>query len=149
MMSRSETRRVIDEFLEGLNRFARGEAGDTDSEDAFAGLHADVSFSIVGQMPWAGTHRGIPGIMRAFAPTQGRMAGHPHFGVFPTEFIEDGDRMVVLAKGRGGSVLGEPYNSTYFLFFEVRDGKVLRFVENADPCLSWRCVLDTHLEPEA
>jgi len=148
-MGQSETRRVVDEFLEGLNRFARGEAGDTDSENAFAGLHQDVAFTVVGQFPWAGTHQGIAGIMKAFAPTQGRMAGHPDFGVFPTEFIEEGNRMVMMAKGRGGSALGDTYNSTYFMYFEIRDGKVVHFIENADPCLSWRCVLDTHLEPAA
>ena len=61
--------------------------------------------------------------------------------------MEDGNKMVVLAKGRGASSLGEAYNNTYFMFFEVGHGKVIRFREETDSSLSWRCVLDTRIEP--
>ncbi len=146
-MSKSETRKIVDYFLDGLNRAASAETFDSQSEEAFPGLHKDVSFTVAGQMPWGGTHLGIAGIIKAFAPTQGRMSGRVGYGVFPTEFMEDGNKMVVLAKGRGASSLGEAYNNTYFMFFEVGHGKVIRFREETDSSLSWRCVLDTRIEP--
>jgi ketosteroid isomerase-like protein len=70
----------------------------------------------------------------------------PGFGVYPLEYIEEGNRIVVIAKGRGGNLYGIPYNNTYFFFLEVVNGKIVRAVEDLDASLTMRSICNTHLE---
>jgi hypothetical protein len=46
-VSVSGTRRAVDAFPTGLNRFARGEAADARSEEAFAGRHRGAGVLIL------------------------------------------------------------------------------------------------------
>jgi ketosteroid isomerase-like protein len=76
------------------------------------------------------------------SPLMGRAPGH---GLFPLEFIAEGNRVAVLARGRGSNVLGMPYNNSYFLWFEVEGGMITRYIEDFDSSLAWRIIFRVHL----
>ena len=77
------------------------------------------------------------------SPLMGRAPGH---GLFPLEFIAEGNSVAVLARGRGSNAIGMPYNNSYFLWFDVKDGFITRYVEDFDSSLAWRAIFCCHLE---
>lgn len=107
----------------------------------------DVEFVVTGQTPLSGTWRGMRSVMEDFfpkaSPLMGRAPGH---GLIPLEFIAEGNRVAVLARGRGSNVLGLPYNNTYFLWFDVEQGRITRYIEDFDSSLAWRAIFRCHLE---
>lgn len=126
-----------------------------DLEDTFQGKHVnpyatmsdDVEFIVTGQTPLSGTWRGMKAIMSEFLPVADKLMGRaPGHGLFPLEYIEEDNRVVVLARGRGSNIKNVPYNNTYFLLFEVRDGKIIRYIEDFDSSHAWQIVFDCHLQ---
>ena len=55
----------------------------------------------------------------------------------------------MVAKGRGANIYGIPYNNTYFFFFEVVNGKIVRAIEDLDASITMRSICNTHLEEES
>jgi len=107
----------------------------------------DVEFVVTGQTPLSGTWRGMKAVMEDFfaqaSPLMGRADGH---GLFELEYIAEGGQVAVLARGRGSNAIGVPYNNTYFLWFDVRDGRITRYFEDFDSSLAWRAIFRCHLE---
>ncbi len=132
--------------MEGINQAARPPTGD-EPPDLFAGLDENLEFKVIGQFPWGGTYNGFDELRAAFAPTEGRMSHCAKGGVYPTEFIGEGNKVVAICLGRGVNAEGEIYNNSYFLFYEVKDGKVARFQEHNDGSLSWRRVMNCNMVP--
>ena len=73
----------------------------------------------------------------------------PGFGFYMIEYFEEGNRAVAILKGRVTNVRNIPYNNTYFFLFEVKDGKVIRGLEDLDGSLSLICLFDSHLEEKS
>ncbi len=137
-----ETRRVVDQFLEQLSPSRTG-----DRKNFIELLHDDVVFTVTGQTPLSGTYRGIEDVRENFHKRAAPLMGHaPSYGLFPTGYIEEGDDLVVLAKGRGGNLKGAPYNNTYFLYFRVKEGRIIHYIEDFDSSLAWRSIFQCHLE---
>jgi ketosteroid isomerase-like protein len=136
----SET--VVRQFFADLKAALHGEA-----VNPYRTMADNVEFVVTGQTPLSGTWHGMRAVMEDFlpkaSPLMGRAPGH---GLFPLEFIAEGNRVAVLARGRGSNVLGMPYNNTYFLWFEVRDGFITRYIEDFDSSLAWRIIFRVHLE---
>ena len=147
-MPKSEARKVVDAALAGLNRFARTLPGEEMAGDMFAGLDENVEFKVVGQFPWGGTHKGFEALNKAFGPTHGRIVGCRNGGVYPIEYIEEDDRVVIIAMGRGKNAEGDDYNNSYFMFYEVKDDKIVRFQEHNDGSISWKRVMNCSLIPD-
>jgi hypothetical protein len=74
-----------------------------------------------------------------------RLKPRPGSGLYPIDYIEEGNRAVVILKGRV-TVRNIPYDNTYFFLFEVKNGKIIRGLEDLDGSLSLRCLFDVHLE---
>src|SRR4051812_47873204 len=89
-----------------------------ENDNPYRMMSDDVEFIVTGQTPLSGTWRGMRAVMEDFlvaaSPLMGRGRGH---GLFPVDFISEGHRVAVLARGRGSNALGVPYNNTYFLWF--------------------------------
>ena len=132
---------VVRQFFADLKAVFRGE-----NVNPYRMMSDDVEFVVTGQTPLSGTWRGLRTVLEEFlpaaAPLMGRAPGH---GLFPLEFIAEGRKVAVLARGRGSNVLGVPYNNTYFLWFEVRDGKITRYIEDFDSSLAWRIIFRVHI----
>jgi ketosteroid isomerase-like protein len=140
---------MSDQSLAVVNQFF------ADLRDALKGIDInpyrtmaeDVEFVVTGQTPLSGTWHGINAVMNEFLPAASpRMGRAPGHGLFPLEFIAEGECVAVLARGRGSNIAGLPYNNTYFLWFEVRNGAITRYVEDFDSSLAWRSIFRCHLE---
>jgi ketosteroid isomerase-like protein len=138
----AQSERVVRQFFVDLKAALNGEG-----INPYRTMAGDVEFVVTGQTPLSGTWNGLGKVMEDFlpkaSPLMGRAAGH---GLFPLEFIAEGNRVAVLARGRGSNVLGMPYNNTYFLWFEVQDGMITRYIEDFDSSLAWRIIFRVHLE---
>lgn len=140
-MNPSEVRSIVDEHFRVLREVFAGRPG-----DPLAMMHRDVLFHVPGPLPVSGSHdyqyleklfaRGSP-----IPPREG-------FGHYPLEYIEDGNRLVVIARSRLTGSTGLPYNNTFFMFYEIRDGKILRFVECLDGSMFMQVNAGTHIEPQ-
>ena len=142
-MSEAET--VVRQFFDDL-RAALNSA----DINPYCTMSDDVEFTVTGQTPLSGTWHGMAAVLREFLPAASPLMGRaPGHGLFPLEFITGGERVAVLARGRGSNAVGQPYNNTYFLWFEVKNGRITRYVEDFDSSLAWRVIFRCHLEEAA
>ena len=133
---------VVRQFFADLRAALNGEP-----VNPYRTMSDDVEFVVTGQTPLSGTWRGMRSVMEDFmaraSPLMGRAAGH---GLYPLEFIAQDRQVAVLARGRGSNAVGLPYNNTYFLWFDVEDGRITRYIEDFDSSLAWRAIFRCHLE---
>jgi ketosteroid isomerase-like protein len=136
-----QTRQVVDGFLTDIIATQEGRA-----QDYLSHMDEDVIFTIAGQTPLSGTYHGVKAVREKFRArakvVMGRRLG---YGLIPTDYIGEGEELVVLARGRGGSLDGFPYNNTYFLYFRVKNGKIVHYTEDFDSSLAWRAIFQCHL----
>lgn len=138
----SPARRVVQRFLADLSAVAAGE-----KSSYLEHCHPDVVFTVTGQTPLSGTYRGVAEVVERFRSRATVVMGRrPGYGLIATQFIEEGEEIVVLARGRGGNVLEQPYNNSYFLYFRVSDGRIVHYIEDFDSSLAWRAIFKCHLE---
>lgn len=148
-MAPQDTRQAVDRFIADLNRALRAAPGGLGSP-LFPSADAAIAFTILGSHPGAGTYHGLDLLERGFAAGQSRMSARPQGGLFPIEYFPgDDNTMVVVARGRGETALGAPYNIWYFLYFEARHGKIIRFIEDVDSSTIYQVVHDHHVEPDS
>jgi ketosteroid isomerase-like protein len=140
----SEASRVVDEQFRLLRDVFAGRGG-----DPLSTLHPEVTFFVPGPLPVSGTHDYAFLRDNVFGGAGPGVPSKDGFGHYPVEYIEEGNRVVVIAKARLNGRTGDPYNNTFFMFYEVRDGKIYRFIEFLDGSLFMQSNVDTHLEPEA
>ncbi len=133
---------VVQQFFADLRAVFHGE-----QINPYRTFSDDVEFVVTGQTPLSGTWRGMRAVLEEFlpvaSPLMGRAQGH---GLVPLEYITEGRSVVVLARGRGSNTLGMPYNNTYFLWFDVENGFITRYIEDFDSSLAWRAIFRCHLE---
>ena len=115
--------------------------------DYVALYHEDITFTLPGLSPLGGTYRGLKDLKeRMFSLFTGRLQRPPGGGVFPTEFIAEGNTVLVRARGRSRDAQGMPYNQDYFLWFELKDGKLYRYLDHGDTSMGWQQTFDLHME---
>jgi len=133
---------VVRQFFADLRAALNG-----DDVNPYRTMSDDVEFVVTGQTPLSGTWRGMRSVVEDFlaraSPLMGRAEGH---GLLPLEYIAQGPQVAVLARGRGSNALGEPYNNSYLLWFDVHDGRITRYIEDFDSSLAWRAIFRCHLE---
>ena len=138
----SDAERIVRQFFDDLRAALNGA-----EINPYRTMSDDVEFTVTGQTPLSGTWHGMAAVLGEFLPAASPLMGRaPGHGLFPLEFISTGDRVAVLARGRGSNAIGQPYNNSYFLWFEVRDGRITRYVEDFDSSLAWRAIFRCHLE---
>jgi len=136
------SRAVVESFFADLRAALNGEA-----VNPYRTMADDVEFVVTGRTPLSGTWRGMRAVLEEFLPAASPLMGRaPGHGLIPTEFIAEGRRVVVLARGRGSNAIGMPYNNSYFLWFEVENGQITRYIEDFDSSLAWRAIFRCHLE---
>jgi ketosteroid isomerase-like protein len=103
--------------------------GAGDVEGFLGGLDPDVEWTHPDELPYGGTHRGIPAmreVVRQWGETFEEMR------VIPDEFLDAGDDVVVIGRyvvrPRGGDEL-----ATWFVnVFRVEGGRITRFRDYSD-----------------
>src|SRR5262245_57079094 len=133
---------VVRQFFTDLRAVLNGEP-----INPYRTFSDDVEFVVTGQTPLSGTWHGMRAVMEEFLPAASPLMGRgPGHGLQPVEFIAEDQSVAVLARGRGSNAVGAPYNNSYFLWFDVRDGRIVRYIEDFDSSLAWRAIFRCHLE---
>jgi len=148
-MTVEPTRAAVDRFLTDLGAALRAPIGKL-PKPVFSNADPDIVIQILGSHPGAAAHQGVEVLEKGFEAGQSRMRSRPGNGVFAYEYIggEDG-AMAVLARGRGETAAGDPYNNSYFMYFEMRDGLITKFVEDVESSTIYQVLFDCHLEPDS
>ena len=99
-------------------------------EDFIAFFHDDLDFWFPGTTPISGRRRGLP----AFVEYLGQVASYLDQMIVLelTNVIVTGEWVITEASGHGVTRNGLDYDNSYCLVWQVRDGKVIRFVEYCD-----------------
>lgn len=134
-------REVVLGFIADITAAHAGEA-----IDPFRRFAEDGVMIIPGTTPLSGTWRKsrfytdfLPRAMQLMGTKAGQ-------GFCPTRVVAEGSKVAVIARARGSAISGRPYNNVYFLFFEVRDGLIVRYFEGFDSSLAYQAIFDVHLE---
>lgn len=141
-MSVTEARRVVDEQFRILRDVFAGRPG-----KPLSTMHDDVLFHVPGTLPISGQHDYAYLRHKVFGGGGPGMPTGEGFGHYPVEYIEEDDKLVVIAKGRLEAPTGLPYNNTFFMYYEIKDGKIHRFLECLDGSMFMQVNADMHMEP--
>ncbi|MEO1079119.1 MAG: nuclear transport factor 2 family protein [Pseudomonadota bacterium] len=125
-MSTEDTRATVERWLEL--------AGSGDLNGAMALFAEDAVWSNIGSTRFSGDFVGVQGIMKEligplFAELEAGIASDLE------AIVADGDRAVVLSRGKARTLAGKDYNNTYAQVFTVRDGRIAGVREYMDTAL--------------
>ena len=142
-MSGGTAREVIRDYLD---RFA-AMTGGADVPPAYLLFDPHCRFEVTGSMPSSGVYHGLEAVARdCMGLLQRRLRSRPGDGWYLERFIGDGQRIVALLRSHSASQEGRPYCGSYFVIFEVRDGRIVHQLEILDSALFMDCVHDMQLE---
>lgn len=139
---------IAKEYLASLRRSAAGEAEPTEYLKFWS---EDIEYTLPGLWPMAGVFD-MDGYREVVGPqmktnVEGDRGGDPGAGLYGYEFIEEGNKVCVLARSRGRDSRGMPYTNTFCLWMEFNeDGKLVRYLDEADFSSSWQAFYGVHLE---
>ena len=116
------SREVVQRAIDALNR--------GDSEGFLNSFSADFDFWMPGTTPLSGRTKGI----QEFATLVAKVASYLDvmITIKVTNFIACGEWVITEAVGHGVTKKGKDYNNTYCHLWQVRDGKIVKFVEYND-----------------
>lgn len=146
---------------EAARRWLDAVGGNADTVwDSFVqNFHPDATWTLIGDTPVSGTHRGLDAIRddfltkcwtgdgRGCGSTQGLDQGH---GVKITidEVLEAGpDRVVAICESDGRGNNGVPYQNSYCWVIRTRDGKISEVHEYCDTALVEKAMFDKKVVP--
>jgi len=116
------SREVVQRAIDALNR--------GDSEGFLNSFSADFDFWMPGTTPFSGRTKGI----QEFPALIAKVASYLDvmITIKVTNFIACGEWVITEAVGHGVTKKGKDYNNTYCHLWQVRDGKIVKFVEYND-----------------
>jgi ketosteroid isomerase-like protein len=139
-MTNMSPRELVLAFIADITAAHAGEA-----IDPFRRFADDGVMIIPGTTPLSGEWR-KPSFYTEFLPRAMQLMGtKPGQGLCVSRVIAEGNRVVVLARGRGSAISGRPYNNNYFLFFAVRDQEIVRYFEGFDASFAYQAIFDRYL----
>ena len=148
MGMRQSPTEIAKEYLASLRRASAGEGSTTAYLDFWAD---DIEYILPGLWPMAGVYTKAEHIEKTVpmmkSNVEGDPAGEPGTGLYGYEFIEEGNKVCALARSRGRDHRGLPYFNTFCLWMEFNDeGKLVRYLDEADFSSSWQAFWGFHLE---
>ncbi|MAI81148.1 MAG: hypothetical protein CL917_19560 [Deltaproteobacteria bacterium] len=146
-MKKSPTE-IAKEYLASLRRSASGEASTTEYLEFWSD---EIEYILPGLWPMAGRYSKAEHI-EIVAPmmesnVEGDRVGEPDTGLYGYEFIEEGNKVCVLARSRGRDHRNLLYMNTFCLWMEFNDdGKLVRYLDEADFSSSWQAFWGVQLQ---
>lgn len=124
-MPRTQTatsREVVEKCIEALNK--------GDAAGFLAAFSDDLDFNMPGTTPVSGRTHGL----KNFVALVEKVASYLDvlITIKVTNFIVCGDWVVTESDGHGVTKKGKDYNNHYCHLWQVRDGKIVKFVEYND-----------------
>ena len=127
-----ESRRIVLDAIDALN--------EGDGEGWLAAFDEDFEFTIPGNDSLSGTKKG----KKAFRELIENVAERLDVGITIklTNVIASGEWVVTESLGHSVTKKGENYNQTYCILFQVREGKIIKYVEYHDTALIRKVLLN-------
>ena len=124
---------------EWFDRVSKG-----DGPGAMELFDADVEYVLRGTTPVSGTYRGLKSVVDDFlVPWRKQIDGEIVLDVH--EIISQGDRVVVLSRGRAKTIFGHDYDNDYCFVFRVKEGRITHVDEYLDTALVETAAYDKKL----
>ena len=125
-------RRIVLDAFDALNK--------GDGEGWLDAFNEDFEFTIPGNDSLSGKHKG----MKAFRDLIENVAERLDVGITVklTNVIASGEWVVTESLGHSVTKAGDNYNQTYCILFQVRDGKIIKYVEYHDTALIRKVLLN-------
>ncbi len=122
------SREVVERAIEALNK--------GDAAGFLGSFSEDLDFNMPGSTPVSGRTHGL----KDFTGLVGKVAGYLDvlITIKVTNFIACGEWVVTESVGHGVTKKGKDYNNQYCHLWQVRDGKIVKFVEYNDTDLIMR-----------
>lgn len=127
-MSDNATKQAADKFFSDSSLAMSGE-----QVDPFGTLHEEITWIMTGSTPNSRSYQGLADFRDNIGAAMAKQFKiGPDSIIYPSETIVEGNRAVVLCRSRGECANGAQYRNSYFMLFEVRDGKIYRCLECYD-----------------
>ncbi len=124
---------------EWFDRISKG-----DGPGAMELFDPDVEYTLRGTTPVSGTYRGLASVVDDFlVPWRKQIDGELVIDV--DEIISQGDRVVVLSRGRAKTIFGHDYINDYCFVFRVKDDRITHVDEYLDTALVETAAYDKKL----
>jgi ketosteroid isomerase-like protein len=122
------SRKVVEKAIDALNK--------GDAVTFLGSFSEDMDFHMPGSTPVSGSTHGL----KEFTSLVGKVAGYLDvlITIKVTNFIACGEWVVTEAAGHGVTKKGKDYNNQYCHLWQVRGGKIVKFVEYNDTDLILR-----------
>ena len=127
-----KNRRIVLDAIDALNN--------GDGEGWLAAFHEDFEFTIAGNDALSGTKKGLKAF-RDLIENVGERLSVP-ITIKLTNVIASGEWVVTESLGHSVTKAGNDYNQTYCILFQVRDGKIIKYVEYHDTALLRKVLLN-------
>lgn len=107
------------------------EASKGNGQPLLDSLADDIEWTIIGSTPLSGTYKGKQAVLEGiFGALRARLEGPVSFEF--DRFIEEGQYVVMQARGRATAVGGAPYNNTYCIVARIVDGEIREMTDYID-----------------
>jgi ketosteroid isomerase-like protein len=127
-----KNRRIVLDTLDAMNK--------GDGEDWLDAFHEDFEFTIPGNDSLSGTKKGMKAFRELIENVGERL--EVTISIKLTNVIASGEWVVTESLGHSVTKAGDDYNQTYCILFQVRDGKIIKYVEYHDTALIRKVLLN-------
>jgi len=127
-----KSRRIVLDAIDALNK--------GDGEGWLAAFHEDFEFTIPGNDSLSGTKKGLKAFRDLIENVGERL--EVTIAIKLTNVIASGEWVVTESLGHSVTKAGDDYNQTYCILFQVRDGKIIKYVEYHDTALIRKVLLN-------
>ena len=127
-----KNRRIVLNAVDALNK--------GDGEGWLAAFHEDFEFTVPGNSALSGTKKGHDAFRKLMENVAERL--DVMITIKLTNVIAGGEWVVTESLGRSVTKRGDDYNQTYCILFQVRNGKIIKYVEYHDTALLRKILLN-------
>ena len=127
-----KNRRIVLDAVDALN--------EGDGEGWLSAFHEDFEFTVPGNSVLSGTKKGHDAFRSLMENVAERL--DVSITIKLTNVIAGGEWVVTESLGRSVTKRGDDYNQTYCILFQVRNGKIIKYVEYHDTALLRKVLLN-------
>jgi ketosteroid isomerase-like protein len=125
-MSAAENKKIVQHIFDEMAR--------SNSAPLLESLADDFRFVVMGSSKWSRSYDGKAAVLaELFAPLRAKIEGR--ITIIPLRLIEEGDTVVVQARGRNTTVEGKAYNNVYCNVLRLEHGRLREWIEYCDTAL--------------
>lgn len=121
---------IAREFINRFSTILRG-----NKSDPYSLCHRDIEVMLTGNLDMSGSISGLDAYRERVESMQPAIRFSNHNGIYVERILEDGDQVLVIARGLIGFHNNRIYNNEYAMWMQFRDGLIYRLYEDCDMSL--------------